>query len=692
MKKILLLLFFVIALTKIFHAQETETNTLVEELIESIAEDSDEEIDYTSLLENLSYFLENKINLNQTTYEELEKLQFLSEFEIHSIISYIKKNGQMMSVYELQLIESLSDKTIENLSYFVKVEEVPKKTNFSLLSSLKYGKNQVFLRSEFYLEESLGYSSIDSLELAENPNARYLGNRLKYYTRYQYTYKDRISWGITAEKDPGEAFGGKYAPKGFDYYSAHFLIKEIGRVKSLAIGDYQLKFGQGLVLWSGMATKKSAYVLNVKRRENGIQKYSSVDENLFMRGVATTVNFGNFDVSAFFSHKNIDANVSLLDTLDDEVQEVSSFQITGFHRIPSEIADRKSISETVYGGNITYRQEKFKLGFTLVNYLFGSELQKDLRTYNLFEFQGTENLNAGLNYQYQINKLSLFGETAMSQNGKMATTNGALISLAPQISLSVLHRYFDPGYQAYYSNAFGETGNTYNESGMYLGTEIHPIKKVKLSAYFDAYRFMWLRSSVSSPSNGSEYFIQADYEATRHFTMYFKLKREIKLENLSNDVSVAKQTAYSDRVQLRYHLSYNVTDELNLKSRFELSKYSDGVNEYKTGFLIYQDVNYQFNNLPLKLNIRYAIFDTQDYDTRIYAYENDILYGFSIPAYYSKGMRTYFNVKYSFSESFEFWFRVAQTYYSEKEIIGSGKDEIPDNKKTQIKLQLRIKF
>lgn len=673
-------------------AQNVNSNELIESLVESIAEESSEDVDLTELSEQLTFYLENPLNINEATYSQLEELQFLTELEIHNIISYIKRNGQLMSIYELQLVENLSALSIERLAYFATAEKIEQKQEYSLLKSLKYGQNQLFLRTEFYLEEPLGYSEIDSIEFQENPSARYLGNRLKYYARYKYHYKNKIMWGITAEKDAGEAFGGEHAKQGFDYYSAHLQLNKIGKIQTLALGDYQLKFGQGLVLWSGMATKKSAYVMNIRRRENGIQKYSSVDENLFMRGAATTLNLGNFDISAFFSHKNIDANLSLSDTIDDEIYEISSLQNTGFHRTISELNDRKVVGETVFGSNLTFRAKEFKLGITFLHYRFETELVKEIKPYNMFEFQGTQNTNAGLNYQYQRNKTFVFGESAISQNGQMATTNGAILNLAPQISFSVLHRYFQKGYQAYYSNAFGETGKTYNESGLYFGTEIHPYKKFTISAYFDSYSFMWLRSSIYAPSHGNEYFVQLDYQTSRDFSMYLKFKYEEKQENLSSETSAIRQIANIESFQVRYQLSYNATKFLNFKSRFEVSHYYKTLSDKKYGFLIYQDINYTFQKFPIKLNFRYAIFDTDDYDVRIYAYENDILYGFSIPAYYSKGMRTYFNLSYSFSEKISLWFKYSQTFYSDLQTIGSGKDEINGNVKSQIKLQLRYIF
>jgi len=692
MQKLFFCLFLLLFVINILSAQEINSSELIENLVENIAEESAEDVDLTELTEQLSLYLETPFNINEATYSQLEELQFLSDLEVHNIISYIKRNGQLASIYELQLVENLSSTSIERLSYFAIAEKIDEKSDYSLLKSLKYGQNQIFLRTEFYLEKSLGFSEIDSAEYQENPNARYLGNRLKYYTRYKYHYKNKLMWGITAEKDAGEAFFGEHAKQGFDYYSAHLQMNKIGRIQVLALGDYQLKFGQGLVLWSGMATKKSAYVMNIRRRENGVQKYSSVDENLFMRGFATTINFGNFDISAFFSHKNIDANLSLSDTISDEIYEISSLQNTGFHRTFSELEDRKVIGETVWGSNLTYRHKEFKLGLTLLKYQFETELVKEAKPYNMFEFQGKENTNAGLNYQYQVNKTFIFGETAVSQNGQLATTNGAVLNLVPQISFSILHRYFQKGYQAYYSNAFGETGKTYNETGLYFGTEIHPYKKFTISAYFDSYSFMWLRSSIYAPSHGNEYFLQLDYQTSRDLLMYLKFKYEEKQENLSSDIYAIRQIAAVESFQVRYQLSYNATKFLNFKSRIEMSHYNKSLSDKKYGFLIYQDINYLFQKIPLKLNFRYAIFDTEDYDVRIYAYENDILYGFSIPAYYSKGMRTYFNLSYEISDKISLWFKYSQTFYSDMQTIGSGKDEIDANKKSQIKLQLRYIF
>ena len=46
-------------------------------------------------------------------------------------------------------------------------------------------------------------------------------------------------------------------------------------------------------------------------------------------------------------------------------------------------------------------------------------------------------------------------------------------------------------------------------------------------------------------------------------------------------------------------------------------------------------------SIPVSFWLRYAVFRTDDYDSRIYTWENDLLYTFSIPALYGSGSRFY---------------------------------------------------
>ncbi len=173
--------------------------------------------------------------------------------------------------------------------------------------------------------------------------------------------------------------------------------------------------------------------------------------------------------------------------------------------------------------------------------------------------------------------------------------------------------------------------------------------------------------------------------------MYLKFKREIKQENLNIGEQVIKTLENVDKNLLRFHISYGFSRYLKLKNRIEISKYKRDSSNAEEGYVIYQDINYQFRKIPLKINFRYALFDSP-YNSRIYAYENDILYGFSIPAYSGKGTRYYITMKYTITKKIDMWLRFSQFHYVDRKVISSGLNEINGQNKSEVKIQFRIKI
>ena len=96
--------------------------------------------------------------------------------------------------------------------------------------------------------------------------------------------------------------------------------------------------------------------------------------------------------------------------------------------------------------------------------------------------------------------------------------------------------------------------------------------------------------------------------------------------------------------------------------------------------------------MKIKISPLFSRQDYAIYDSRIYTYESDVLYGYSIPSYYRKGSKIYFVAKCNIIQNLDFWLRIAQTTYNDREVLKSGWDEIEGNKMTEIKLQLRYKF
>ena len=682
----------------VFGQKEVDEESLIQRRIETIAEqmgEGDENLDFNTLLDDLLYFSEHPININNKTANELAQLPMLDDIAIANLMSHIDAHGKLLNIYELQSVDGFTLPLIKQIEPFIKVSDNPDATSFSFKEMMKEGSHELILRYQQVLNAQEGYAPIEDSLLEASPNKRYLGSPQKYYARYRFKYSNKISWGLTMEKDAGEEFFKGSMKQGFDFYSGHLFVSNMGVLKAAALGDFQAQFGQGLVFWSGLAFGKSSDGVSIKRNAQGLRPYTSVDENRFLRGGGTTLKFGKFEVTAFGSYKLMDANVSATtDTLTEQEETISSIFSSGFHRTPGELADRQSITEAVYGGNVSFKSRRLSIGVTAVGYQFSKNLKRSDALYNIHEFAGKQNSNYGLDYSYIWKNFHFFGEFALSQNLGFATINGLFMTLDPKVTITAMVRHLQPKYQALYANAVTENSRINNETGFYLGFNTNPIKNWYLNGYFDVFRFPWLRYQASSPSIGYETIAQLIYRPSRTFEVYFRYRQKNKQITESSAYSEAPIRGVEDELRnyYRLNLSYSLGKSIKLKNRIEYTRYKRGDRDVEQGFMIYQDITFKPLSFPLSFSARLAYFDTESYNARIYVYESDVLYAYSFPSYYYRGMKAYLVLRYRIHRNIDGWVRVSNLFYSNRDKIGSGLETIDGKSRTDIKVQLRFKF
>ena len=100
-----------------------------------------------------------------------------------------------------------------------------------------------------------------------------------------------------------------------------------------------------------------------------------------------------------------------------------------------------------------------------------------------------------------------------------------------------------------------------------------------------------------------------------------------------------------ERTSLRLQGEVTVSKAVRLRSRVEFAS-TLSAEERSIGTVVYQDVLWKPSGSQWSATGRIALIDTDDYESRIYAYVNDLLYRFRIPAYYGQGYRTYLNLRY----------------------------------------------
>ncbi len=671
---------------------DEQINQNVEFLSEQL---QSEDGDLSSLTDNWQYYKTHPLNLNKAKQEDLFELQILNDIQINNLLKHREKNGNLITIYELQSIDGFDLSSIKKISPFVYVSDNFNSAYFSAKEMFKDGKHEFVVRYQRILEKQIGYFTPDSIIKATKPNSFYLGNPDRYFARYTFQYNNNVSFALAGEKDAGEQFFKGTQKQGFDFYSGHVAIKNIKSIKTLVVGDYQATFGQGLTLWQGFAFGKSASAVNIKRYGIGIKPYRSFDENRFFRGAAGTIRLKKMEFTALVSYKKMDANASITDTLSNgevDVIGISSLELGGIHNTTSLMQDKGAINQTILGGNVAYNNKSFHLGATAQHMNLSAELTKKPSLYNQYDFQGKSNFVGGIDYNYVFKNANFFGEYAMSANGGKAFCQGMLLVLDPKLTFSAHYRNYEKKFQNLYGNAIAENTLPQNETSIFLGMESKLFKTLTFSVYLDQYKFSWLQSGKSSPSNGRDIFAQLNYTPTKKIDMYFRVRHRTKFENSTIDNAYDYLVPYA-QYNYRYNLSVQITPDIKFKSRIEYTRVDKALNPDEDGAAFAQDIIFKKMKFPLTFTLRYAVFDTKSYDSRVYIYENDVLYGYSVPALYEKGQRAYFIVNWDIARNFEIWVRIAQTLYDNQTKLQQGSlNQINDNHKTELKLQARLKF
>ena len=544
-----------------------------ESLAESLTEHHDQVVDLTALYEQLMELSEDPIAINTASMEDLDRLIILSDYQKGSLYRYIQTHGPILSMYEIPYIFGFDIASAELLEPFIRLDVIPGRNASPLRSPLKYGRHQLFFRMQSVLEPQLGYQGRTDSLMNQPNHSKYLGSPLKIYTRYGYSDQDRLRFGWTMEKDQGEPFFGKVRPYGFDFYSAFLQVGRIWKIKNLIIGDYAPRFGQGLTLWSGPGYGRSSEVLMVEKRRNEIRKYSSTNENQYFRGLATTLDFGLPEVSVFLSSKKIDARVLETDSLSGKPLLAGPPQELGVHATPSQLANRRTLHEWLYGLNISFRKNQLHLGSTALGYSYDIPVVPGDRPYELYDFSGRTGYKLGFDYKYVFHAGTLYGEASHSLNGGWALIQGGTFMLREGLEVSLVYRNYGRKFQPIYSQAFGASSSPVNEKGCYAGIQLEPVRFWRLSAYADIFSFPWLKYRVDAPSNGQAYFFEARFTPADHLSMHWQARHTSRQVTRDDDTGLPGLIDMNT-LRLRYHVNYAPVRPLELRNRVEWTRHT----------------------------------------------------------------------------------------------------------------------
>ncbi|SFW70110.1 helix-hairpin-helix domain-containing protein [Chitinophaga sancti] len=211
----------------------------------SFARQEDDLVNDDMQWQQLEIYRKQPLSLNNADVVELTSLGLLTSLQIDELVAYKKQFGKLLSIYELQAVPGFDETTIQLILPYVTVAEDPK---------IIQGEHTFLVRN----------------------------NLVKYRSS---------TIGVQLKKDN---------------YSAYYFIKNHRKIKALAIGDFTVNMGQGLINWQAYALGKNGMITHIKREGEIIRGSTSSGVN---RGAAITLQHGRLETTAIISVSQIGANI-----------------------------------------------------------------------------------------------------------------------------------------------------------------------------------------------------------------------------------------------------------------------------------------------------------------------------------------------------------------------------------------------
>ena len=408
-------------------------------------------------------------------------------------------------------------------------------------------------------------------------------------------------------------------------YGGFIELRDMGPMKRIVAGNYQAHFGYGLVIGSPFKRGKTAYIQSTATTDEGLKKFGSVGDSYnYFHGVGATAKVSSW------------ADVSAFYSLREGKEEWNH----------------------VVGVNATGRWNRLKVGITAVENIHHPTKKNSLEEMELVSTQAV----MGVNARWNQGKVDIWGELATSQGKQWGIGGIAGIRYTPisDINLLAIYRYYSPYFDNIYANALCSWTRMRDEHGGYFGVEYNRLKNWQLLAFGDVWK------------SGFETMAQADFIPQKDYRMHTRFRVKRKDEK--------------DTYSLRWNMVYEF-------GQWKMKTQADGNlvqtnNALTYGWSLLQDVEYRFSQVPIVLQLRAQAFDAQEWNNRVYIYENDVLYAYAIPFVYGLGGRFWLNARYKINDIFSLYLRVSETIYQN----AWAKEHDKKSTRTDVHALLRIKL
>jgi hypothetical protein len=622
--------------------------------LQYLLDNAESEVNIEQLLDLIEQLKTEKILLNEADADALRQLPWLKTADAEAILIYRRDKGLIFSLQELEPI--IGKEKTAFIAPYIRFTKEP-----LFRPSLKAEAAEIdgSLYSRLFLETTSRKGIL---------NGKYEGENYKLYHRLQFS-APHLKASLLQEKDIGE-------PDLADFTSISINAYDLGVLKSLVLGNYKLNFAQGLLIGQGRYFSKGSDPSgSVRLSSKQLLPYYSSSEYGFLQGAATTLKIDPFEVTLFYSANHCDAVIN-----DSGI--ITSFGTSGYHRSDLEISRKDNVTETIFGANLLYHYQSGpfsgRVGGSVLNYRYPlplDELEASATTSTL----STATLYS-LETDLSLGRASLFAEAAFSEIPDDASwTAGAEYQITQGLSTVAAVRRYGIHYFSPFAGAFAERGSdASNENGCYVGANAKIGEGLAVGAYYDLFTFPLLDDHFLYPSDGNDSRLFMTWKQSPLLTWNLQLQHKEKEEQANQGTSSHPLWTALPKITNRCRLDCDMTlsRSFHLRSRGELKKV---VKEYVAGekrfygWLLYQQAGYTSGKFSLKG--RFTVFNTDDYDAAIYAYEDDLPLTSSLGTYNGRGKSLFMLATWQVIPQMKIGARYETTWYGDREVYSSGNDE-----------------
>lgn len=612
-----LLVFLLIFITLNSSGQDEKISDIISSIAEELADDETDPEAAAMYAEKLYDLIEKPVRINYADESELSRLFFLTDFQVKALAEYIHSTGKIISLYEIATVPGFNNDLARMISPLI-----------SLDTEKTVNSEPVRLRTNLLSS----FSSRVPASVTSSP-----GPPWKSLTRYKFT-AGSISGGFSAEKDAGEKLlSGK--PPLPDFLSASVAWSGKGILRKVIAGDFGARFGMGTSINTGLRTGLSLTQSGYLSGGDEIKPYTSTDENIFFRGVAAQFQIRKTGLSFLYSINRIDA------TLDTAVNGsdlfIETFQRSGLHNNASSLEKKDAVTEYCLIINVSTDFKTFRTGIVWTGSRFSLPVAKtDPQPEDIYDFEGTVNLTATAYYKAILGKMLFYGEVSSNLNQKLAVVQGLSFRPSDRLSMNLLYRDYDPGFTSFHGKGLFSSSAGDNVRGIFGNFAFEAARHLFISAGCDLRFYPWLKYRCSAPSAAVSREVRLKYLPYDKLAFEAVWNYRQSMLNREETDGIEKQENFAGSL-IKGSVRYSPHENLTLMTRLDYKIARPGRGH---GMLLLQDLSYKFEKIPLSVWFRYCIFKTDDWDSRLYTYENDLLYSFSIPALSGEGNRTYLMV------------------------------------------------